>query len=111
MVQSRGAERPRGRLHREPPVSTGVRADVGATRHTLSGGRMVQGSQQCLAKAPTYRCRSDRLRGGRTSGGSHTWGLCLCPHSCAGSLRFHSYRLLVRPKVCVRVYEQNDKNH
>lgn len=64
----------------------------------------------CAAEVPTYRCMCDRLSGGRTSGGSHTWGLCLCPHSCAGSLRFHSYRLLVRPKVYTRVYKQNNKN-
>lgn len=66
-----------------------------------------QGSRGCrgasAAQAPTYRCTSDRPSGGHTSGGSHTWGRCLCPHSCAGSLRFHSYRSLVRPgaETCV----------
>ena len=65
----------------------------------------------CLAKALTHRCTSDRLSAGRTSGGSRTWGLCPCPHSCAGSLRFHSYRLLVRPKVYIRVYKQNDNKN
>lgn len=63
-----------------------------------------------LAGVPTHQCTSGRPSGGRTSGGSRTWGPCPCPHSCAGSLRFHSYRLLVRPRVHVRVYKQNNKN-
>lgn len=62
-------------------------------------GAFRGGRGASVAKAPTYRCTSDRPSGGHTSGGSHTWGLCLCPHSCAGSLRFHSYRSLVRPRV------------
>lgn len=60
---------------------------------------------------PTYRCTSDRPHVGRTSGGSHTWGPCPCPRSCADSLRFHSYRLLVSPKVYTRVYKQNNNRH
>ena len=85
-----------------------------ASGHTVGGwGSIPQGlgSMGCerLAGAPTHRCMSDRLRGGRTSGGSRTWGPCPCPHSCAGSLRFHSYRLLVRPRVHARVYKQNNK--
>lgn len=90
--------------HRAP--LGGVLANVRAMRCALRGG--VAPGCQSRARVRTHRCTSDRLSGGRTSGGSHTWGPCPCPHSCAGSLRFHSYRLLVRPKVYVRVYKRNN---
>lgn len=63
-----------------------------------------------LAGVPTHQCTSGRPSGGRTSGGSRTWGPCPCPHSCAGSLRSHSYRLLARPRGHARVYKQNNNN-
>ena len=80
----------------------------------VGGGSVPRGAgrhrARALAGAPTHRCTSGRLSAGRTSGGSRTWGPCPCPHSCAGSLRSHSYRLLVRPRVHVRVYKQNNRN-
>lgn len=42
----------------------------------------------------THRCRSCCRSAGRTSGGSRTLVLCLCPHTYAGSHHFHSYRSL-----------------
>lgn len=85
-------------------LGTGTRRGAGWLR-----GRVALGGRG--AKPPTHRCTSGRPSGGRTSGGSRTWGPRPCPRSCAGSLRFHSYRLLVRPEEHMRVYKQNDNKN
>lgn len=82
-------------------LSLGVLLGTGEEARGPAGARPVL----------THRCTSDRLSAGSTSGGSHTWGPCPCPHSYAGSLRSHSYRLLVRPKVYTRVYKQNNNKN
>lgn len=106
-----GTEGPRTNLHRSchPPWPCGCFLFLSPFCFLHTGYLQGQyGTRWYGLTVPTYRCMSDRPHAGRTSGGSHTWGPCLCPRSCADSLRFHSYRLLVSPIVYTRMYKQNN---